>query len=127
MNLALWIAAGLLSAVLLLAGVGKLVVPKQKMSKVRGAAWTKSVSTGFLKFLGAVEVLGAVGLILPAITSIATILVPVTAVCVVALMIGAAITHGRLGEVAGVAVNLTYLAVAVFVAWGRFWIEPFTA
>lgn len=126
MNLALWITAGLLSAVLLFAGVVKLVVPKQKLSGMRGAAWTKSFSDGFVKFLGAVEVLGAAGLILPAVTGIAPILVPVAATCVVALMIGAAITHGRLGEFPGIAANLTYLAIAGFVAWGRFWIEPFT-
>lgn len=125
MNVALWICAGLLSAVLLLAGIGKLVVPKQKLSQMPGATWTKTVSVGFVTFLGVVEVAGAAGLILPAVTGIAPILVPVAAVGVVVLMAGAAVTHGRLREPAGVATNLAYLALAAFVAWGRFWVEPF--
>lgn len=51
---------------------------------------------------------------------------PVTAVCWVLLMVGAMITHGRRGEFAFMALNVTYLAVAAFIAWGRFVLEPFT-
>lgn len=126
MNVALWITAGVLSAVLLFAGLVKLVVPKQKLSGMRGAAWTDNFSAGSIKSLGVVEVLGAAGLVLPAVTGIAPILVPIAAVGVVLLMIGAAITHSRLGEISGVTANLVYLGLAAFVAWGRFVIEPFT-
>ncbi len=73
------------------------------------------------------ELLAAVGLILPAVVDVAPVMVPVTAVCWVALMIGAMITHGRLGQVKLVLVNVVYLALAVFIAVGRFGPEPFTA
>lgn len=66
-------------------------------------------------------------MILPAVLDIAPIMVPVTAVCWILLMIGAMITHGRLGQVKLVMLNLFYLALAAFVAWGRFVLEPFTA
>lgn len=126
MNLALWICAGLLAVVLLTGGVGKLIVPKEKMAAMPGAGWTGDVSVGFLKGLGAIEVLGAVGLILPAVTDIAPVLVPVAAVGVVLLMVGAMATHLRRDEVMSAAANLVYLALAAFVAWGRFGPESFT-
>jgi hypothetical protein len=47
------------------------------------------------------------------------------AVGVVLLMVGAILTHGRRHEAVGVALNLTYLAMATFVAWGRFGPESF--
>jgi hypothetical protein len=73
------------------------------------------------------ELLAAVGLILPAAVNIAPVLVPVTAVCWVLLMVGAMITHGRLGQFKFVMLNLIYLALAAFIAWGRFGPESFTA
>jgi hypothetical protein len=126
MNLALWIAAGLLAAVALFGGMVKTFVPKEKLAAAHGGGWTDGKSEGFIKGLGILEVLAAVGLILPAVLDIAPVMVPVTAVCWVLLMVGAMVTHGRRGENALVAVNLVYLAIAVFVAWGRFGPETFT-
>ncbi|MFJ9360736.1 DoxX family protein [Streptomyces mirabilis] len=51
---------------------------------------------------------------------------PVTAVCWVLLMAGAMITHGRRGEFPYVVLNLVYLVLAAFVAWGRFGLESFS-
>jgi len=83
---------------------------------------------GFVKTLGVLEILAAVGLILPAVVDIAPVMVPVTAVCWVLLMIGAMITHLRHGGLDRfVLLNLTYLALAAFIAWGRFGPESFTA
>ena len=66
------------------------------------------------------------GLILPAALDIAPVLVPLAAVGVVLLMVGAMITHLRRHEVKVIAVNLAYLALAGLVAWGRFGPESFT-
>jgi DoxX-like family len=128
MNLAVWIAAGLLAAVAVVSGTSKAFVPKEKLADAPGGEWTEDASVGFVKTLGVLELLAAVGLILPAVVDIAPVLVPVTAVCWVALMVGAMITHLRhdgLGRF--VALNLVYLALAVFIAWGRFGPESFTA
>lgn len=120
MNLALWIGAGLLAAVALTGGVTKTFVPKEKLAAAHGGGWTADVGAGFVKTLGILELLAAVGLILPAALDIAPVMVSVTAVCWVLLMVGAMVTHGRLGEYKFVALNLIYLALATFIAWGRF-------
>ena len=54
------------------------------------------------------------------------VMVPVTAVCWVLLMIGAMITHGRLGQYVLVLGNALYLSLAAFIAVDRFTVEPFT-
>jgi hypothetical protein len=125
MDLALWIAAGLLAAVALAGGLSKTLVPKPKLAAAHGGEWTADASVGFVKTLGVLELLAAVGLVLPAVVDIAPVMVPVTAVAWVLLMIGAMITHARLGQARFVLLNLTYLAVAAFVVWGRFALEPF--
>jgi hypothetical protein len=126
MNLTLWIVAGLLAAVFLLAGTIKLIVPKEKLAAAAGGGWVEDFSAGFVKALGAVEILGAVGLILPALLDIAPVLVPLAALGLGLIMIGAAIVEFRRQEFKHVLVNLAYLALAVFVAWGRFGPESFT-
>ena len=126
MNLALWIAAGLLAAVALTGGITKAFVPKEKLAAITGGGWTGTASVGFVKTLGVLELLASAGLILPAVLDIAPGMVPVTAVCWVVLMVGAMITHGRLGQFKLVMLNVVYLALAVFVAWGRFGPEPFS-
>ena len=85
------------------------------------------MSSAFVKTLGVLELLAAIGLILPAVLDVAPVMVPVTVVCWVALMIGAMITHARLGQFKLVMVNFVYVAFAVFIAVGRFGPESFTA
>jgi hypothetical protein len=127
MNLALWIAAGLLAAVALAGGITKTFVPKEKLAETPGGDWTAGASTGFVKTLGVLELLAAVGLILPALVKTAPVLVPVTAACWVVLMVGAMITHIRLDGLKFAGLNLIYLALAAFIAWGRLGPESFTA
>ncbi|MEK2477727.1 DoxX family protein [Streptomyces noursei] len=120
MSLALWIAAGLLAVVALTGGITKAFVPRQKLAAVRGGGWTAGIGAGSVKALGILELLAAIGLVLPAGVGIAPVLVPVTAVCWAVLMVGAVITHGRRGEALYVVANLVYLVLAAFLAWGRF-------
>ena len=127
MNTALWITAGLLALVALTGGITKAFVPLDKLSHHEGAAWTRGAPPAFVKTLGGLEILAAIGLILPAVTDVAPVMVPVTAVCWVALMVGAMVTHGRLGQTKLVLVNVVYVALAVFIAVGRFGPESFTA
>jgi hypothetical protein len=127
MNLALWIVAGLLAAVLLVS-TSKAFVPREKMASVGHAAeWVLDFSPGALRAIAALELLAAMGLILPAALDIAPILVPVTATCVALLFVGAAIMRLRRGEKATIVPDLVYLAMAVFVAWGRFGPASFTS
>jgi hypothetical protein len=126
MNLTLWVAAGLLALVALVGGITKTFVPKEKLAEHHGGEWTANAGVGFVKTLGVLELLAAVGLILPAVLDIAPVMVPVTAVCWALLMVGAMIVHGRLGQFTFVMLNSVYLALAAFVAWGRLGLEPFT-
>src|SRR5215210_3712393 len=126
MNLSLWIIAGLMDAVFLLAGANKLLIPQEKLAEAPGGGWVLDFSAGFVKALGAVEILGAVGLILPALLGIAPVLVPLAAVGLATIMVGAAIVTYRRQEPTHVLVDVTYLAMAVFVAFGRFGPESFT-
>lgn len=119
MNLALWITAGLLAAVALVGGTTKTFVPKARLAAQHGGEWTANASAGFVKTLGVLELLAAVGLILPAALDIAPVMVPVTAICWILLMIGAMITHARLGQPKLVGVNAVYLALAAFIAVGN--------
>src|ERR671910_1603850 len=119
MNLSLWIVAGLLAVVYLLSGAGKLVVPKEKLATFPGAGWVNDFSAGAVKAIGVLEVLAAVGLVLPAALGIAPVLVPLAAAGLVLLMGGAVLTRLRRREPKPMVADLVYLALAAFVAWGR--------
>ena len=124
MNLILWIAAGVLAAAFLAAGSMKLMQPKEKLAE-SGMGWTEDFSLGAVKAIGALEVLAAIGLIVPAALDIAPDLVPFAAVGLIVLMLGAAVTHLRGNETQMVLVHVVLIALAAFVAWGRFAAEPF--
>ena len=127
MNLALWIVAGLLAAVYLVSGGGKLIMSKEKMATISPSArWVEDFSAGSVKAIGALEVLAAVGLVLPAVLDIAPVLVPLAALGLVLIMVGAVITRIRRREFKVMVADLVYLALTGFVAWGRFGPESFT-
>jgi hypothetical protein len=119
MNIALWIIATLLAVASLASGAVKLVQSREKLAAV-GFGWVNDFSDGTVKTIGTLEILAAVGLVLPALLDIAPVLVPLTAVCLVLLMLGAMITHVRRHEAQLIVVNLVIVALAGFVAWGRF-------
>lgn len=125
MHIALWIVAGLLAAAFLAGGAMKLLQPREKLA-ASGMGFAEDFSAGAVKGIGALEVLAAVGLILPAVLDIAPVLVPLAAVGLVLLMIGAIITHLRRQETQALVPTLAILALAAFVAWGRFGPESFT-
>ncbi|MGH3674746.1 MAG: DoxX family protein [Mycobacterium sp.] len=128
MNLALWIVAGLLAVAYLIGGAGKVIMQKEKIAAATPSArWVEDFSAGSVKAIGALEVLGAAGLILPAALDIAPVLVPLAAAGLGLIMVGAAITRLRRHELKAMAADLAYLALAAFVAWGRFGPESFTA
>lgn len=118
MNIALWIAAGLLAAMMLMAGANK--VSKSKDGLAEMLPWTAEYPLGFVRFIGAAEILGALGMILPGITGIGGILAPIAAVGLALIMLFAAIFHAKRKEFSAIGMNIILLAVAVFVAWGRF-------
>lgn len=119
MNVVLWVIAGLLAAVFLASGLMKLARPREKLA-ASGQAWTEDVPPGMIKAIGALEVLAAIGLILPAALNIAPVLVPLAAAGLAVVMAGAMVTHARRKETPMIAVNLVLLVLAAVVVWGRF-------
>lgn len=124
MNLALWIVAIVLAATFAGSGLMKLLVPKDKLVN-SGQGWAQDYTPTNIRLIGFVELVGAAGLILPAVTHIAPILVPLAAIGLVLVMVGAAMVHARRKEAMNIGVNAVLLALAVFVAWGRFGPYPF--
>jgi uncharacterized membrane protein len=120
MDRTLWIVTGLLAAVYLFSGSVKLIMSKEKLATVPAGGWVNDFSSGTVRAIGALEILGAVGLVLPAVTGIAPVLAPLAALGLAALMAGAVITRLRRHEPKPMLADLVYLALAAFVAWGRF-------
>jgi uncharacterized membrane protein YphA (DoxX/SURF4 family) len=84
-------------------------------------AWTKRHSDNFVRFVGAAEILGAIGLILPILTGILSWLTPVAAVGLALIQILAIFTeHVPAKEFKGLPFNVVLLVLAIFVAYGRF-------
>ena len=125
MNIALWIIAGLLAVGFLASGAKKLAQPTEKRVAA-GWGWAERFGPGGVKAIGIHEILAAAGLILPAALDIAPVLVPLAATGAVLLLVGAVITRLRRGEKVTIVPDLVYLALAAFVAWGRFGPESFT-
>lgn len=119
MNVVLWIVAGLLAVAFLGAGLMKLVQPKAKL-QASGMGWVEDFSPNAVKVIGAVEVLGALGLVLPAAFDVAPVLVPVAATGLFLLMAGAVVTHVRRRELDTVAPSAVLGLLSLVVAVLRF-------
>jgi hypothetical protein len=119
MNVLLWILAGLLAAAFLGSGVAKLTRTREELAEA-SMAWVEDFSADTVRVIGTLEILAAIGLLAPALLGIAQVLVPVAAVGLAALMLGAVITHVRRGEPEMVITTLVLMALAAALAWGRF-------
>jgi len=128
MNTALWTVAGLLAVVYVASGGLKVIRRKERIAATGpAAAWVEDFAPGSIKVIGALEVLGGLGLVLPALVGIAPELVPLAALGLAMIMVGAAVTRLSRREYTLMAVDLTYLALIAFVAWGRLGPEAFPA
>jgi uncharacterized membrane protein YphA (DoxX/SURF4 family) len=119
MNVTLWIIAAVLALVFLAAGAMKLTQTKDKLA-TSGQGWVENFSPGAIKAIGTAEILGALGLILPALLNIAPILVPLAATGLFLLMVGAATTHVRRKETPNIIVNAVLGILILAVAITRF-------
>ncbi|UPK73924.1 DoxX family protein [Nocardioidaceae bacterium SCSIO 66511] len=128
MHLALWIVASVLAFGFIAGGLIKLVTPKDRYAEIGhgSSRWADQFSPAAFKSIGAIEVTGGVGLVLPAAVSIAPILVPFAALGMGLYMAGATTTRLLRNEPAKmIAGDLLFVAMTVFVVWGRFDAEPF--
>jgi uncharacterized membrane protein YphA (DoxX/SURF4 family) len=122
MGIALWVAQVLLAVAFLGAGATKLMQPKEKLAKNMG--WVEDFSQPTVRLIGALEVLGAIGVVLPALTGILPWLTPLAALGLVLLMAGAVYTHLRREEGSAVVPPAVLLLLAALVAVGRSFVLP---
>ena len=120
MNTVLWIVQSILAMMFLMVGMMKLMQPKEKMAEKM--AWVEDFSQGQIRGIGVLEVMGALGLILPMLMGILPILTPLAAVGLALTMVGAFLTHMRRKDpmVPMGVMNMMLFAMAAFVAYGRF-------
>lgn len=118
MNIVLWILQGLLGAAFIAAGAMKAIQPKEKLPA--NMTWTQRYGAGTVKFIGVMELLGGLGLILPWATGIATVLTPIAAVGLLVVMLLAIVDHVRAKEYGVIPINLVLGAIALVIAIGRF-------
>jgi uncharacterized membrane protein YphA (DoxX/SURF4 family) len=118
MNVAVWVLQVLLALAFLLAGAMKSTQPRQQLATSMG--WVEDFSDNTVRTIGVLELLAGIGLLLPALTGVATVLVPLAAVGLALMMVLAALTHRRRGEPQMIGINTALLLVAVVVAWARF-------
>ena len=118
MNRALWIVQGLLAALFLFAGGAKLVMSADQL------VGSVPMSVLFIRFIGVVEVLGAIGLILPALLRIRPGLTPLAALGLVIIMIGATVVNLMGGDRGPAIITVVVGLLAAFVAYGRGWLTP---
>ncbi len=120
MNTALWILQILLALTFLLTGAAKLFVPVEVAAKRQG--WVLDFPPDIVKLIGLLEVLAALGLVLPGVTNSLPWLTPLAAVGLVLTMIGAMVVHFRRKET--IIPNVVLLVLAAAVAYGRFVVAP---
>ena len=118
MNVVLWIIQVLLALLFLFAGVTKLILPIEEMTK------QMAMPGLFLRFLGVVEVLGALGLILPGLFRIKTWLTPLAAVGLTIIVVGATVITLKIGGGATAMVPLVTALLSAFVVYGRWRLAP---
>ena len=118
LNIALWIVQVVLLGMFGYSGYLKLTKAPADIAKM--IAWAADVPPRFLRFIGAVDLAGALGVILPILTGILPWLTPLAALGLVVLQVLAIAYHARRGETKQtIGINLALLAGSAFVLWGR--------
>ena len=122
MNIFLWILQVLLGLAFLAAKYNhgfKIEKAKTQMG------WMSALPNSLLVFIGVSEILGGIGLILPAAAGILPALTAWAAVGLSTVMVLAVLFHATRREYQSIVVNLVLLALSAFVAYGRFVLVPF--
>ncbi|GAA1791970.1 DoxX family protein [Luedemannella flava] len=115
MHIAYWILAGLLALFYLYAGGLKVSRTQDQLRPMM--AWVDQIPMPAVRLIGTLEILGAVGLILPPLTGIAPVLALVAAIGLALIQVGGIVVHVSRGETRVIGLNIGLLAAAVATAW----------
>ena len=122
MNILLWVLQGLLGLIFVGSGAAKLSQPKAKLAATPNMGWAGDFTQNSIRLIALAELLGGLGLILPAALHILPWLTPLAALGLAAIMFGAVMTHAGRREPFVPALVLALLALVVCA--GRFWLSP---
>ena len=117
LHLGLWVVQGLLGAMFLAVGAMKATQPIAVLVDTLG--WPAAVPAALVRVIGVAELLGALGLILPAATRVKPMLTPLAGVGLAMVLLLATIFHISRGELGALPIPLVLGGLAAFVAWGR--------
>lgn len=118
MNIFLWVLQGLLAAVFIVPGTIKTFISKDGL--VEKKAITADESAVPYRFIGIMEILGVIGIILPWLLSIYPILTPLAAAGFAIVMVGAFVVHFSKKDYKILPALVIIFFIAVIVAWQRF-------
>jgi uncharacterized membrane protein YphA (DoxX/SURF4 family) len=122
MRYTLWFLQILLALAFLAAGWMKLTTPIDQLAQAM--VWAGDVPVGLVRFIGLAELAGGLGLILPALTRIQPQLTPLAGAGLALVMLLAVAFHLTRGEFGFIVPNIVLLALAAFVAYGRWKLAP---
>ena len=117
LNVSLWVVQGAICAALCIGAYMKLTMPLAKISQI--FPWTGQVSKPFLRFIGFVDLVGGVGILLPGITHIFPELALFAALGCAVLQVLAIGFHAQRHEITETPFNFLLLLLSAFVLWGR--------
>jgi uncharacterized membrane protein len=117
MKILKWVIQGLLALAFLFAGTMKLITPYAELTADPSMAWVQDFSATQIQGIGALEVLGALGLILPFLLKKWRFLVPLAAIGLALTMVGAAVVHLGRGE--PIIPNIGLFVLAALTVWFR--------
>jgi hypothetical protein len=100
-------------------GLTKLTLPYARFTKLPFQAWANDFKPQHIRLIGVLETCAVVGMIVPLFLPTLTILTPLVAVGMALVMAGAIATHLRRAEYLNMAGNLTWLGLALFLAYGK--------
>ncbi len=116
-NIALWIAQGLLAIMFIMAGIMKATQPLEALAE--SLPWVTSTPLGLVRFVGISELLGGLGLLIPSIFRFKPFLTVWVALGLALVMVLAAEFHASRGEFPNIGMNVVLIGIALFIAWGR--------
>ena len=121
MNIALWVVQALTA--LAFGGHGFLMIsgPQRMAERV---PWVAALPAPVVRLLGLLEILGAIGVLVPAATGVLPSLTVAAAGGLVAMMLLAMLFHVTRREWPNIGLNFVLGALAFAVAYGRLVIEP---
>ena len=117
LRVGIWVAQFVLAALFILSAFMKIATPIPELAKMM--PWTGQHSELFVRFIGVVDLVGGLGLLLPALTRITPQLTVLAALGCSVLQVLAMIFHLSRGEAPVIPLNIVLLSLSLFVLWGR--------